>query len=81
MIEFLKTNTGFILFIIKLFLVIYAILSSIGIARRIIRHVNKNTLKKSIGYLIYNILGSIIFLVALFVLFYVTDMLLAYGTI
>lgn len=77
--EFLTNNAKTILIIIKFFLIAYAIFTTLGVIRRIIKHINEKGLKKSIGYMIYNIIGAVIFFVALFFIFYLSDILLAYS--
>jgi hypothetical protein len=76
MTQFLTDNADLILIFIKVFLIAYLVLASIGVGFRIRKHVNEKGLEKSIGYMIYNILGAVIFLVAIIVLYIIADFLL-----
>lgn len=86
--EFLTKNADTILIIIKVFLILYAILSSIGVIKRIVKKFDEklgNAPKTKItrtrlevaGFIIYNVIGAHIFLIALIVLYYVANFLLS----
>jgi Zn-dependent protease len=73
--DFLSQNANTILLIIRIFIIVYGVLASLGVTLRIIRHIREKGLKKSIGYIIYTVVGAIIFLVILILLYIVTDFL------
>jgi hypothetical protein len=77
MTNFLTENADLVLIFIKVFLVLYLILAGIGVAFRIKKHINDKGLDKSIGFMIYNILGALIFLTAIIFLYIIADGLLS----